>query len=167
MESENSKTIMHIDVNSAFLSFQAAYEKQLGVKRDLRNIPSVIGGNQNTRHGIVLAKSQLAKKAGIKTGESIVEARMKCSDLVIVPPNYNLYIKSSRALRKLLKEYSPFIEVFSVDECFLDYTKMDKHFGNPLKAAYKIRDRIFKELGFTVNIGISTNKLLAKQAGEL
>lgn len=158
---------MHIDVNSAFLSWQAAYEKQIGMERDLRELPAIIGGNEKSRHGIVLAKSAIAKKAGIRTGESIMEARSKCKDLIIVPPNYDLYMKCSRALISLLKEYSPNISIFSIDESFLDYTEMEKHFGPPIEAAYKIKDRIYKELGFTVNIGISTNKLLAKQAGEL
>lgn len=167
MYSDRDKTIMHIDANSAFLSWQAAYEKQIGADRDLRNLPAIIGGSQKSRHGIVLAKSIMAKKAGIKTGESIMEARTKCKDLIIVPPNYNLYIKCSKALISLLREYSPNISVFSIDECFLDYTAMEEHFGPPVAAAHKMKERIHKELGFTVNIGISTNKLLAKQAGDL
>lgn len=168
MENNYSTTIMHIDVNSAFLSWQAAYNKQIGIEKDIRDIPAVIGGNEEKRHGIVLAKSILAKKAGIKTGESLMEARTKCKNLTIIPPNYDLYVKSSKALISLLKEYSPNIAVFSIDECFLDYKGMEKYFGNdPVKVAYTIRDRIQDELGFTVNIGISTNKLLAKQASEL
>jgi len=158
---------MHIDVNSAFLSWQAAYNKQIGIDGDIRDIPAVIGGSQESRHGIVLAKSILAKKAGIKTGESIMEARTKCKNLVVIPPNYDLYMKSSKAMIALLKEYSPYISVFSIDECFLDYTGMEEHFGLPEEGAHRIKERIFEELGFTVNIGISTNKLLAKQAGEL
>lgn len=167
MDINKDKIIMHVDVNSAFLSWQAAYEKQIGMDRDLRELPSIIGGNQESRHGIVLAKSIIAKEAGIKTGESIMEARTKCKDLIIVPPNYNLYIKCNKALISLLREYSPNISIFSIDECFVDYTGMEEHFGPPVDAAYKIKERIHKELGFTVNIGISTNKLLAKQAGDL
>lgn len=167
MESRSTRTIMHIDVNSAFLSWQAAYNKQIGIDLDIREIPSVIGGNQATRHGIVLAKSLPAKKLGIKTGESLMEARSKCNNLLVIPPNYSLYIKSHKALISLIKEYSPNVSVFSIDECFIDYTGMDIHFGNPVEAANKIKERIYKELGFTVNIGISTNKLLAKQASEL
>ncbi|WP_242863219.1 DNA polymerase Y family protein [Caloranaerobacter ferrireducens] len=166
MLNKNSKIIMHIDVNSAFLSWQAAYNKQIGIEVDLREIPSVVGGRQETRHGIVLAKSIPAKKFGIKTGESIMEARSKCKDLVVVPPNYGLYIKCHNALISLLQEYSPKISVFSIDECFLDFTGMEEHFGNPIEAAHEIKDRIYRELGFTVNIGISVNKLLAKQASE-
>lgn len=159
--------IMHIDVNSAFLSWQAAYNKQIGIDKDIREVPSVIGGNEKSRHGIVLAKSIPAKKLGIKTGESLMEARSKCKNLLVIPPNYDLYVKSSKALMSLLTEYSPIIQVFSIDECFLDYTGLQNHFGNPIDAAHKIKNRIKEELGFTVNIGISSNKLLAKQAGEL
>ncbi|EOC99743.1 DNA polymerase Y family protein [Caldisalinibacter kiritimatiensis] len=167
MSYKKNKIIMHIDVNSAFLSWQAAYNKQIGIETDIRDIPAVVGGNQATRHGIVLAKSLPAKKLGIKTGESLMEARTKCKDLVVVPPNYSLYIKSHKALINLIKEYSPYVSVFSIDECFMDYTGMEQHFGPPLEAAYKIKNRIYNELGFTVNIGISINKLLAKQASEL
>ncbi|MBS4539075.1 DNA polymerase IV [Clostridium sp. D2Q-11] len=163
----NSKIIMHIDVNSAFLSWQAAYNDQVGIDKDIRNIPSVIGGNEEKRHGIVLAKSLPAKRLGIQTGESLMDARMKCKNLLVVPPNYDLYVKASKALITLLKEYSPYIDIFSIDECFLDFTGMEEHFGDPIKAAHKIKERIKSELGFTVNIGISSNKLLAKQAGEL
>lgn len=158
---------MHIDVNSAFLSWQAAYNKQIGIKEDIRDIPAVIGGDISSRRGIVLAKSIPAKKVGIKTGESLFEARLKCKNLKIIPPNYDLYVRSSKAFRKLLSEYSPKIEVFSIDECFMDYTGLEGYFGDAVNIAYKIKERIYKELGFTVNIGISTNKLLAKMAGEL
>lgn len=167
MDYKNQRIIMHIDVNSAFLSWQAAYNKQIGIEKDIRNIPSVIGGNEEKRHGIVLAKSIQAKKLGIKTGESLMEARTKCKNLTVIPPNYELYIKSSKALINLLREYSPSVSVFSIDECFLDYTGMINYYGDPIKRAYKIKDRIEEELGFTVNIGISTNKLLSKQASEL
>lgn len=167
MEKKHSKTIMHIDVNSAFLSFQAAYNKQIGIEKDIRDVPSVVGGSEKSRRGIVLAKSILAKKAGVKTGESIMEARSKCKDLLVVPANYELYVKSSKALINLLREYSPYIQIFSIDECFLDYTGMEDIFGDPLEAAHKMKKRISDELGFTVNIGISSNKLLAKMAGEL
>ncbi|WDV45325.1 DNA polymerase IV [Clostridiaceae bacterium M8S5] len=161
------RLIMHIDVNSAFLSWQAAYNKQIGIEEDIRNIPAIVGGDISSRRGIVLAKSIPAKKLGIKTGESLFEARLKCKKLKVVPPNYDLYVKSSKAFRKILSEYSPKIEVFSIDECFMDYTGLDSYFGGPIKVAYDIKDRINRELGFTVNIGISSNKLLAKMAGEL
>ncbi len=162
----NNRIIMHIDVNSAYLSWQAVYELQQGNKRDLREIPSVIGGSIADRRGIVLAKSIPAKAFKINTGEVLWEARQKCPDLVVVPPNYQLYMKCSKALHQLLKEFFPCIQRFSIDEFFLDYTGMSIHYGEPVETANRIKDRVKKELGFTVNIGIGHNKLMAKMAGE-
>lgn len=161
------RIIMHIDVNSAYLSWQAVYDLQRGADVDLREIPAVVGGSHEERRGIVLAKSIPAKAFGIQTGEVIWQARQKCPGLVVVPPNYELYMKASNALYSLIKEYSPKVQRFSVDEMFLDYTGMEPFFGPPLEAAYKIKERIKKELGFTVNIGIGENKLTAKIAGDL
>lgn len=161
------RTIFHIDVNSAYLSWEAAYRLQHGEKIDLRNMPAVVGGDEKSRHGIVLAKSIPAKKYGITTGETLAEARRKCPNIKIVPPRYELYMQCSGAMLDLLREYSPKVQVFSVDECFMDYTGMESLFKSPLEAANSIKERIKNELGFTVNIGISTNKLLAKMAGEL
>lgn len=162
-----SRIIMHIDVNSAYLSWEAADRLQHGDPVDLREIPSVVGGNEESRRGIVLAKSVPAKKYNIQTGESLYTARQKCPNLVSVPPRYELYMRCSKALRELLAEYSDAIQIFSVDECFLDYTHMTALFGDPVAVADEIRNRCRKELGFTVNVGISTSKLLAKMAGEL
>lgn len=161
------RTIMHIDVNSAFLSWQAVYNLQKGDKVDLRQIPSVVGGSQADRHGIVLAKSIPAKKYGINTGEVLWQARQKCPDLVIVPPDYELYIKCSDALAEILKDHSPRIQRFSIDEAFLDYSGMSENFGPPVPYAHALKEKIKKTLGFTVNIGIGPNKLLAKVAGDL
>lgn len=156
--------IFHIDVNSAYLSWEAAYRLQHGSQLDLRNIPSIVGGDIAKRHGIVLARSTPAKEFNIYTGETIYSALQKCPKLAIVPPNYHLYIKASRALINLLKEYSPLVQQYSIDEAFLDYSNGQ---GSYLHVAYEIKNRIEKELGFTVNIGISTNKLLAKMASDL
>lgn len=161
------RVIMHIDVNSAFLSWQAVYNLQMGDTLDLREIPSVVGGSQKDRKGIVLAKSTSARAYGIKTGEVLWQARQKCPNLVCVPPNHDLYVKCSNALYEIVQEYSPKVQRFSVDEMFLDYTGMEPHFGPFLEAAHRIKDRIKNELGFTVNIGIGPNKLLAKVAGDL
>lgn len=161
------RVIMHIDVNSAFLSWQAVYNLQRGDKLDLREIPSAVGGSQSDRRGIILAKSIPAKKHGVETGEVIWEARRKCPNLVIVPPNYDLYSKCSNALYQMIKKYSPVIQRFSIDEMFLDYGGLEPLFGDPISAAHNIKDRIFKELGFTVNVGIGNNKLTAKVAGDL
>ena len=160
------RTIMHIDVNSAYLSWQAVYDLQKGADVDLRQIPSVVGGSHEDRKGIVLAKSIPAKAFGIQTGEVIWQAKQKCPDLVVVPPNYELYMKASNALFSLIKDYSPKVQRFSVDEMFLDYTGMEYFFGEPIEAAYKIKERVKKELGFTINIGIGENKLTAKIASD-
>ncbi|MGV8145015.1 MAG: DNA polymerase IV [Alkaliphilus sp.] len=163
----SKKIIMHIDVNSAFLSWQAAYELQKGSVVDLRSIPSVVGGSTEDRKGIVLAKSISAKSYGIVTGEPLWKSRQKCPDLLVVPPNYQLYKKCSKALGELLQRYIPNIQRFSIDEFFVDYTGMEKDYGCPVSMAYKIKDKIKNELGFTVNVGIGNNKLTAKMAGEL
>lgn len=161
------KTIFHIDVNSAFLSWEASDRKRKGLEEtDLRDIPSAIGGDKSKRHGIILAKSTLAKKYGVKTGESIVEALKKCPELVIAPPNHGLYSECSRAFMEILKDYTPDIEQYSIDEAFMDMTGTERLFGEPVKAAHTIKNRIRDELGFTVNVGISDNKLLAKMASD-
>lgn len=161
------RIIFHIDVNSAFLSWEAAYRmRELGETEDLRLIPSVVGGSEESRHGIVLAKSESAKKYGVTTGEPLVDARRKCPGLVTVPSSFPIYVKYSNAMMKILEDYSPDIEQYSIDESFLDMTGTQNLFGPPIEVAHKIKDRIYKELGFTVNVGISTNKLLAKMASD-
>jgi DNA polymerase-4 len=163
---DDSRIIFHLDVNSAYLSWSAAYRLQQGHKLDIRTIPCVIGGDEQSRHGIVLAKSIPAKKYGIQTGNPLRTALEQCPDLMIVPPDYHLYQKASKAMVSILRDYSPDVQQFSIDECFLDYTTMGNLFGSPLEAAHTIRERVKKELGFTINIGISTNKLLAKMASD-
>lgn len=162
------RVYFHIDVNSAFLSWEAVDRLKKGDEStvDIRNIPSAIGGDVAKRHGIVLAKSIPAKKYGIVTGESISEALKKCPSLFIAPPNHKLYQKYSEAFIKILEDYSPDIEQFSVDEAFIDVTGTRRLFGEPVALAHTIKDRIRDELGFTVNIGISDVKLLAKMASD-
>lgn len=161
------KIIMHVDANSAYLSWEAAYRLQQGAAVDLRDIPSVVGGNEESRHGIVLAKSIPAKKFGIHTGETLFSARQKCPKLVVAPARYHLYMMCHNAMLSILHDFSPKIQVYSIDEAFLDYTGMKAVHGDPVEAAHRMKDRIKNELGFTVNVGISSNKLLAKMAGEL
>lgn len=161
-------TIFHIDVNSAFLSWEAVYRtKILGDKLDLRTIPSAVGGDVKKRHGIILAKSIETKPYGIKTGESVQEALQKCPGLVLVPPQYELYDKCSRAFINILKEYSPSVEQYSIDEAYCNMTGTELLYHSPEDVANEIRERIREELGFTVNIGISSNKLLAKMGSDL
>ena len=161
------RIIFHVDANSAFLSWTAAYRmKVLGETVDLRQIPSVVAGDKASRHSIILAKSTPAKKYGIQTGEPLFQAQEKCPDLVVVPPDYSLYVEASRHFVEMLRQFSPKVEQYSIDEAWVDMTGTQRLFGPPRLAAEKMRQRIWDELGFTVNIGISTNKLLAKMAGD-
>ena len=161
------RVIFHVDANSAFLSWSAAYRvKVLGEETDLRDIPSVVAGDKETRHGIILARSTPAKKYGIKTGEPLFQALQKCPDLVVVPPDYHLYVEASRHFVAMLRQFSPAVEQYSIDEAWVDMTGTQRLFGDPRLAAEQMRKRIWEELGFTVNIGISSNKLLAKMAGD-
>lgn len=164
---ERRNVIFHIDVNSAFLSWEAVYRlHHLGGKEDLREKVSAVGGDMAMRHGIILAKSIPAKQFHIKTGETILEAKQKCPELILVPPNYNLYEKCSKAFMDILRQYSPAVEQYSVDEAFVDMTGTEGLWGDPVTAAYRMKDQIRDTLGFTVNIGISENKLLAKMASD-
>ena len=161
------KLIFHIDVNSAFLSWEAVYRmKVLGETEDLRLVPSIVGGSREKRHGIVLAKSMPAKVYGIHTAETIVSALNKCPNLVIVPPRFEVYEEYSRKFIEILEQYSPDVEQVSVDEAFIDMTETCHLFGKPMEVAEKIKNQIRDELGFTVNVGVSVNKLLAKMASD-
>ncbi len=159
------RVIFHIDVNSAFLSWESVRRIRDG-QSDLRLIPAIVGGDQSRRHGIVLAKSVPAKAFGIVTGEPVAAAVKKCPNLVIVPGDYDLYIRMSDAFMEILRRYAPTVEPFSIDEAFLDMTGTDLLYGSPLQAADIIRETIRDELGFTVNVGISENRMLAKMASD-
>lgn len=159
--------IFHIDVNSAFLSWEAVYRiRYLGEKLDIREVPSAVCGDIKKRHGIILAKSSPAKKYKVKTAETISEALKKCPNLLLVQPHYDLYETSSKAFMEILREYSPTVEQYSIDEAYIDMTGTQSLWGSPVVAAHLIKDRIHRELGFTVNIGVSSNKLLAKMASD-
>ena len=158
--------IFHIDVNNAFLSWTAVYLLKNGAKKDIRKIPSVIGGDPKTRTGIVLAKSPIAKKYGIVTAETLYSARKKYKNLEVYPPNYKWYYEKSRELMEYLKEYSPIQEQLSIDECFLDMSGMNYIYKDLEEVAYKIKDEIKKKFGYTVNIGIANNKLCEKMASD-
>lgn len=160
------RIIFHIDVNNAFLSWSAIDLLNKGYKYDIRNSYAVIGGDEQTRHGIVLAKSNAAKKMGIVTAETLYSARKKCKALRVYPANYAFYSEMSRKLFELLNQYSPDIEIASIDECYLDYGKVKSLYGEPYPFAQKIQKEIYETLGFTVNIGIANNKLCAKMASD-
>lgn len=159
--------IYHIDVNSAFLSWQSCHNLETDPNAlDLRTIPAAVGGDQSKRHGIVLAKSPSAKAFGIHTGEPLVSARKKCPELTVVPPDFSIYVEKSRQFIRLLKDCSPIVEQYSIDEAFCDMTGMERLHGDPVEYAHLLRRKIRDQLGFTVNIGISCNKLLAKMASD-
>ena len=159
------RLIFHVDVNSAFLSWEAAKRVKQGLP-DLREIPSCIGGDPKKRTGIVVAKSIPAKKYGIQTGEPMGMALQKCPNLVCVPSDFALYDRCSKAFKSVCASYAPVMESFSIDEVFLDMTGTGQIYPEPVTTACEIKDRIYRELGFTVNVGISTNKLLAKMASD-
>lgn len=160
------KIIFHIDVNSAYLSWTSITRIQQGDTVDLRTIPAIIGGDVSKRRGVVLAKSLPAKKYGVRTGEPVTDALKKCPSLVSVSPDHDLYARYSNSMIQLLKTFSPSVAKYSIDECFMEYSPVDGDGGNPVKAAHMIKDKIRDTLGFTVNIGVSTNRLLAKMASD-
>ena len=166
---KKKRFVFHVDVNSAFLSWSAVYRTCiLGESEDLRRAPSIVGGDQEKRHGIVLAKSIPAKQFGIQTGEPLVSARRKCPDLIVIPPDYGLYVRASRALMKLLRRYSDQVIPYSIDEAWVIFDGFESLYGREqmVSLAYQMKQEIRDWLGFTVNIGVSTKLLLSKMAGE-
>lgn len=158
--------IFHIDVNSAYLSWSALEKLKNGSTVDLRTVPSIIGGDEKSRHGVVLAKSIPAKKYGIQTGEPVAAALRKCPSLVMEPPNHRLYRQYSQAMMELLRSFTPELEQVSIDECYLNFTPIACRYASPEAAAVLIRDQILERFGFTVNVGISNVKVLAKMASD-
>ena len=159
------RQILHVDVNNAFLSWSALYNLNNGYDVDIRNIASAIGGDEERRSGIILAKSMKAKACGVITGESIYQAKKKCPNLQIFPSNHKFYRECSENLYNLLLEYTDKIERFSIDECFLDMTEFLGR-RELLNFATEINRRVKEELKFTVNVGVANNKLLAKMASD-
>ena len=162
----SSPVIFHIDVNSAYLSWSALEQLEAGSETDLRLIPSIVGGDISTRHGVVLAKSIPAKAYGITTGEPVINAFRKCPGLVSVAPNHELYHRCSRQLMDYLKSICPDIEQVSIDECYMDYSPIAANYTSPEVAAAIIKDTVYEKFGFTVNVGISDRKVLAKMASD-
>jgi len=160
------RIIFHIDVNNAFLSWSAVLLLKQGYKEDIRKIPAIIGGDETKRRGIVLAKSPIAKRFGVVTAETLYSAKKKCPSLQVFPPNYEWYYEKSRELMKYLSQYTPIMEQFSVDECFLDMTGTTYLYKDYQSLAYKIKEEIKNKFGYTVNIGIANNKLCAKMASD-
>ena len=159
------RRVFHVDVTRAFMSWEAARRVANG-EPDIRLIPSAIGGDREKRTGVVLAKSIPAKKFGIKTGEPIGMALRKCPDLFLARPDFRLYEANSKKFMDICREYAPVVEKASIDECYLDFTGTHRIYPDPIALAHTIKNRIRDELGFTVNVGIGSNKLLAKMASD-
>ena len=160
------RIILHVDVNNAYLSWTAVWMLRNGYKKDIRERYAIIGGDESERRGIVLAKSNPCKKKGVQTAEYIGSARRKCPYLEVYKPNFKIYKYFSDKMFEYLCTYTDIIERYSIDECFLDYTSSVNLFGDPVKLAYKIKDDIYNKFGFTVNVGVGNNKLLAKMASD-
>lgn len=155
------RCILHIDMNNFFATVECRG------RDDLVGKPVAVGGDSEARHGIILAKNYEAKAYGIRTGESILEARRKCPKLVILPPHYEEYVKVSRAARRIYSDYTDLIESFGIDECWLDVTDSEYLFGSGVRIADEIRERVKRELRVTVSIGVSFNKIFAKLGSDL
>ncbi len=155
------RTILHCDMNNCFASIE------MKLNPALRGKPVAVCGSKEERHGIVLAKSEEAKKHGVKTAEVIWQAQRKCPDLIIVPPHFEEYRKYSKLARNIYCQYTDLVESFGLDECWLDVTGSERLFGSGEKIAYEIKERIKKELGITVSIGVSFNKVFAKLGSDL
>lgn len=158
--------IFHIDVNSAYLSWSAIKLLEEGASMDIRTVPAIVGGDQKTRHGIVVAKSIPAKAYGIHTAETVASALKKCPGLLMVSPDHSYYREKSRMLMNYLAGICPRIEQVSVDECYMDYEPIRGKYGTPEETAVLLKDGVYRKFGFTVNVGISDRKVLAKMASD-
>lgn len=161
MEETRERCILHIDMNNFFATVECRG------RDDLVGKPVAVGGDVEARHGIILAKNYEAKYYGIKTGESIFEAKQKCPRLIILPPHYDEYVKVSRAARDIYSRYTDEIESFGIDECWIDVTESAYLFGGGRRIADEIRERIKSELGVTVSVGVSFNKIFAKLGSDM
>lgn len=156
----SERQILHIDCNKFYASVECLH------RPEIRNKPVVVGGDAKKRHGIVLTKNEIASKYGINTAEPIWQAQRKCRDLIVIPPNYPLYMRFSQMVRDILSDYTDLIEPFGLDENWIDVTHSKSLFGDEMQIAQKIRERIKFELGITVSIGVSYNKIFAKLGSD-
>jgi len=154
------RVILHCDANSFYASVECLY------RPEIRDLPVAVSGDAEARHGIILTKNQHAKRYGVKTGEAIWQAKQKCPDLVCVPPDFALYSRFSRRLRALYEEYACRVESFGLDECWVDLTSPDMSFADGVRIAEEIRMRVREELGITISVGVSFNKVFAKLGSD-
>ncbi len=157
----NDRVILHCDLNNFYASAECITHDEW------KNVPLAVCGDPEKRHGVVLAKNEIAKKLGVKTGDVIWEAKLKAPDLVLVPPHFDLYMKYSKRMFELYQDYTDMVEPFGADECWLDVTGSQKLFGDGKKIADAIRERVKKESGLTCSVGVSFNKVFAKLGSDL
>ena len=155
------RAILHCDLNNFYVSVASRDNETLKGK------PVAVGGSVEERHGIILAKSEEAKKFGVTTGEAIWQAKQKCKDLVVVPPHYEEYIKYSKLARSVYERYTDQVEPYGMDECWLDISGTESLFGSPEKVANEIRETMKFELGLTISVGVSFNKIFAKLGSDM
>ncbi|MDP4109348.1 MAG: DNA polymerase IV, partial [Bacillota bacterium] len=155
------RVILHADLNNFYASVECLY------RPGLREKPVAVGGDPEARHGIILAKNYPAKKLGVKTGEAIWQAKQKCPDLIVLKPDYGLYLRFARMARKIYSDYTDQIEPFGLDEAWLDVTGSVSLFGSGGQIAEEIRARFKRELGLTGSIGVSWNKIFAKLGSDI
>ncbi len=155
------RTILHADINNCYASIECLH------RPEIRDKPVVVGGDEEARHGIVLAKNYIAKKYEIKTGETLWQARQKCPKLVVVPPNYPLYLRYSRLTRAIYQDYSCRVEPFGLDEAWIDVTGSVEQHGSGPEIAENLRNRVREELGVTISVGVSWNKIFAKLGSDM
>lgn len=155
------KVILHCDLNCFYASVEMLFHPHY------RQVPFAVGGDVERRHGIILAKNALAKKAGVKTGEALWQAKQKCPDLQCVTPNFSLYLEFSKKVSAIYRDYTDQIEPFGIDESWLDVTQSLRRYQSPTALAHEIMQRILNEVGLTVSIGISDNKIYAKLGSDL
>lgn len=155
-----SRTILHCDCNGFYASVECV------LRPELRNVPMAVGGNEENRHGIILAKNELAKKYDVRTAETIWQARKKCPDLVIVPPQHNIYRQYSKRVMDIYKRYTDFVESFGLDEAWLDVTGSKRLFGDGVTIANELRRVVKEETGLTISVGVSFCKVFAKLGSD-
>ena len=155
------RTILHVDINNCYASIECLHNPSLCGR------PVAVGGNAQERHGIILAKNYQAKDFGVAVGQTLWEAKEKCPELVILPPNYDLYFKYSGYIREIFNMYTDMVEPFGIDEAWLDVSDSRLLFGGGSEIAEEIRSRVKRELGVTVSIGISFNKVFAKLGSDM
>jgi len=158
---KEQRAILHSDMNSFYASVEVMLDPAL------RGKPVAVCGSTEDRHGIVLAKSELAKKAGVKTGQVTWEAKVLCPDLIVVRPQYDQYLKYSKLAREIYQRYTDQVEPYGMDECWVDVTGSTRLFGSGEKIAEEIRQIVKEELGLTVSIGVSFNKIFAKLGSDM